>query len=282
VVRVPTTAEALTLIEAYRRRTVVLRARFVREFVALWPGPEALLDPALRAAWMGLVIELVRQWRPVFHQLALEHYRQQATLDTGAVPAVLVAGTVPVAELEAGQVVGAMLVTAIGPLFRTQRRIDLLARSEPRQALFRRAEPRALAAAAESAARVALNAGRQAVENTIAQDRLARGWMRVTDGDPCAFCAMLASRGAVYKSAQSAGFELDPVRGEINRYHDNCGCQVVPVFTRTPVLPGTTQRAEQLWRDSQRAARAAGELDRGTSNDPLNALRRHMAGAGNG
>lgn len=41
---------------------------------------------------------------------------------------------------------------------------------------------------------------------------------------PCGFCAMLASRGPVYKTSQSAGQRAD-------KFHRNCFCTVVPVFT---------------------------------------------------
>ncbi len=43
---------------------------------------------------------------------------------------------------------------------------------------------------------------------------------------PCLFCLMLASRGAVYYSKNSAGENFDGS----NRYHHNCKCKVVPVF----------------------------------------------------
>lgn len=41
-------------------------------------------------------------------------------------------------------------------------------------------------------------------------------------GETCTFCAKLASRGFVYKSAKSAG--------EGHEYHKNCRCKVVPRF----------------------------------------------------
>ena len=43
-------------------------------------------------------------------------------------------------------------------------------------------------------------------------------------GETCTFCAMLASRGFVYKSAKTAG--------EGNHYHANCRCKVVPEFVK--------------------------------------------------
>lgn len=41
---------------------------------------------------------------------------------------------------------------------------------------------------------------------------------------PCGFCAMLASRGPVYKTSESAGLRVD-------RFHDHDFCTIVPVFT---------------------------------------------------
>lgn len=48
---------------------------------------------------------------------------------------------------------------------------------------------------------------------------------RVPKGKTCSFCLMLASRGAVYVSEETAGKE-----GSGNRYHGgNCDCSVMPV-----------------------------------------------------
>lgn len=60
-----------------------------------------------------------------------------------------------------------------------------------------------------------LNAGRGVVQASSPR------WRRVTDGDPCGFCAMLAGRGPVYHSKLKAG-----VGG--NRYHGFCGCTAEP------------------------------------------------------
>ena len=47
---------------------------------------------------------------------------------------------------------------------------------------------------------------------------------RVTSGrNTCAFCLMLAGRGAVYHSRKSAG--------EMNRFHRHCSCKVVPSYS---------------------------------------------------
>lgn len=72
-----------------------------------------------------------------------------------------------------------------------------------------------------SVGRLAMQGGRRTLTDAIGGDPYYRGrFIRVTDGNPCAFCAMLASRGPVYLSADKAGAS--------RRYHDSCGCSVMP------------------------------------------------------
>lgn len=72
------------------------------------------------------------------------------------------------------------------------------------------------------ATRQALMGGRLTVARTTGRDRRAIGWRRVTDGNPCAFCAMLASRGPVYRDAASA---------DGLQYHAHCGCTAEPMYS---------------------------------------------------
>mgnify|MGYP001417666398 CR=1 FL=1 len=97
-------------------------------------------------------------------------------------------------------------------------------------------------AAANAAQQEALRSGREVVDEASQRDRRVLGWMRVTDDDPCHFCALLASRGVVYRSAETAARRRDPgrvpaswgsvARDELSKYHPRCACQVVPVYTR--------------------------------------------------
>lgn len=59
--------------------------------------------------------------------------------------------------------------------------------------------------------------------NSIA-DPSARGWQRVSGGNACAFCSMIAARGAVFSEA-SADFAS----------HDNCNCSATPAWNGQPV-----------------------------------------------
>lgn len=108
---------------------------------------------------------------------------------------------------------------------------------------------------------LALEGGRQVMQRSIDADDQATGWARVTDADPCAWCAMLASRGPVYKSAKTAG---DPRQGG-NTYHDHCACQAWPAFTHDEPFIGI---AEGLYDDWLRETRGRG------GKHAVNAFRR--------
>lgn len=81
--------------------------------------------------------------------------------------------------------------------------------------------------------RAVLNAGRDTVEWSAGAQ--GRSWRRVTDGDPCAFCAMLATRSdyTTKERALTTGHTRRHKRGSKrplgSRYHDHCGCTVVEV-----------------------------------------------------
>lgn len=102
------------------------------------------------------------------------------------------------------------------------------------------------------ATRHVLNGGRNTLIGSVQQDRQAVGYARVTAANPCAFCAMLAGRGAVYKES-TVGFEA----------HDHCACSAEPVYKRDADLPGRGDEFQSVYQEH-----ASG------SSDPLNAFRR--------
>jgi hypothetical protein len=70
-----------------------------------------------------------------------------------------------------------------------------------------------------SATRLVMAGGRDTITATTPQDPVAKGWERVIEPGACSFCAMLASRGAVYKES-TVDF----------RAHDHCHCVARAVF----------------------------------------------------
>lgn len=90
---------------------------------------------------------------------------------------------------------------------------------------------------AGSAQRLALAGSRETVAGTIARSvGTVVGWRRVPDADPCAWCAMLASRGAVFTSREAAGGVVGRrgvtrgTRGLGMSFHDNDQCTVEPLY----------------------------------------------------
>lgn len=100
---------------------------------------------------------------------------------------------------------------------------------------------------AGSALRHTANGGRAAIDQTRKADPVALGYYRQTKDDPCYFCAMLASRGVVYKEdsfdESDARFEGDG-RAKV---HDHCVCFNRPVYMRNIELPDSTKKAETAW-----------------------------------
>lgn len=74
------------------------------------------------------------------------------------------------------------------------------------------------------------------------------GWARVLTGaESCGFCQMLASRGPVYRSEQTAS----RIGGSQKAYHDNCDCEVVLVREDQDWVGREEYEAlEQLWASS--------------------------------
>jgi len=119
--------------------------------------------------------------------------------------------------------------------------------------------------ASQAFERLVLNVGREQLVTAAEDDSDAIAWARSARPDACWFCAMLATRGAVYTSAEAAG-QADPEEGEtpigldsqgkefVNRFHTNCRCQIVPVFrSRKTYEPAAHVRQWQaLWNQTMR------------------------------
>lgn len=107
-----------------------------------------------------------------------------------------------------------------------------------------------------AASRLVINGARQAVLQAVSADAKAVAWMRVTASDPCAYCAMLASRGPVYRTEQTAGFLA----------HAACRCVPQAVFSRADAK---ALRDNDLYKQWVAATRGYG------GQDAINAWRRY-------
>lgn len=242
-------ADPRAITEEHRLAQLKIRTAALRDFLVLWPlwdGNAATFNRLVLAT-----LPLVNVYRDASSSLASAY--MESVRSSQSVPGDAVARAA--AAIDPRQLAASMYATgqvaARESLTRGARAADV--------------RNSALAGVSGAVSRHVLNAGRQTVIDSVAADPHALGWARVTDSAPCAFCAMLAARGAVYKSEHTADFHA----------HDHCGCSIMPVY-RDSRLPQTSLRWRDLYNRAQRDAEASGELDRGTSNDRLNAFRRAL------
>lgn len=103
-------------------------------------------------------------------------------------------------------------------------------------------KPRYVAATPEQVAaklsrstqRLILQAGRDTIVRSVAGDPAKARYARVPSGaETCAFCLMLASRGAVYESRESASKVAQGTgkRKSGDKYHDLCDCTPTPMWS---------------------------------------------------
>lgn len=235
--------------QAYRRVQALLVARMARQVLRVWrdlmnPAKVDESWPAVRAALMPIV-EQAREQSAVLARAAYMEARQDA-----GVPEDGFAPSGPL-RLAIDRLESALDVT--GPV---EFKKAIAAGKTPQQAM-----DAAAVRMVGSTQYLALEGGRSVMNQSIEDDERATGWSRVTDNDPCAWCAMLASRGPVYKTAKTAG---DPRQGG-NSYHDHCGCQAWPAFTLNEPFVGLANR---LYDDWLRVTRGTG------GRDAVNAFRR--------
>jgi hypothetical protein len=135
----------------------------------------------------------------------------------------------------------------------------------------------ALASAEKAVAGVSqklvVDRGRDTITNAVNDDRHAYGWSRVAQPDACYFCAILATRGPVYKSREvfaASNAKFHGV-GEI-KVHNNCHCIPVPLFSEHYEAPDYVQEWLRIYYQAKRGARR-GQSDLNAFRAALNARR---------
>lgn len=242
------------LTEQHRQAQLALRARTLRDFALLWPIWQAS-DPRTFDAFVTATIPLVRAYRSLSATVAAAYYakfRQAERAAGNAIPSLASGVTVE-------QILASLYATG-----QAMNRRALLAGQ-----VAEAARQASLVRMSGAVARHVLNGGRDTILQSVEKDKQALGWARVTDGNPCYFCLTLASRGAVYKSEDTAGFEA----------HDHCGCMAMPVYDGT-VIPDR-ERWLKIYDDAQRAGLESGLLQHGENSSAgrLNAVRLFLAAA---
>lgn len=218
--------EQAALAAQYMAQQRLLSTTLTRDMVILIRALFSFNDPG--ASWPGLKMAadaMIRDRRRTSADLAGPYY-QRARLMAGATGHIVPAEPL---ELAADRVDATLNATGIATFQEA-----IKAGADPPKARDRMA-----VTFTGSASMMALEGGRQVVHETVQEDDEAIGWARVGDGDPCAFCAMLISRGVVYRSAKTAGRNANKrfVGEGMFKFHNHDGCQAIPVFDpEDPVL----------------------------------------------
>ncbi|MET7924730.1 hypothetical protein ABZT43_12190 [Streptomyces sp. NPDC005349] len=212
--------------------------------------------------WIVAMNALVAQYGQTSSALAADFY--DAERAAARVPG---AFTVPVPDPPPDEQVDSSLRWATKDLWPRDDAAATVAQLEPLDVRLEQAEKKAEAVAQKLVA----DQGRDALRESVRQDRGAVAYARAAALGGCAFCRLMASRGAVYKSAQTAGREAnDRFSGEASvvKFHDNCHCTIIPVFRGQQFeLSPHAAEWDRLYR----------EYAQGHSGDQLRLFRRALA-----
>jgi hypothetical protein len=193
-------------VEAFRDGLTALLRLARRDLLSVWNSLDYSDAHAVKAVLEDAFPDLVQTYGSTAALLAVDFYDELR----GVAPSVARFRTVMAEDVNVEQA-QAKARWAIGPLFGV---------ADPAQALSN------------------LTLGTDHLVKQFSRDTIARNaakdpsramYARVPGGrDTCAFCLMLASRGAVYGSSSAAG--------EMNKYHGKCDCVPTPVWS-TDDLP---------------------------------------------
>jgi hypothetical protein len=239
-------AESARLAEAHRVAQARLGAQTIRMQRVSWPLLNLTNLSGSEATWLRTTVPIVSAQAVRSARLAGDYMVAARALDLGWDDDYRPLLARPNPE----QIATSLRVT--GPV-EIRRLIGL---GVPLQTVGRRA----FVSSARAGSRLSLLGGRDTIMDSIRADRSALGWTRIGSGSPCGFCAMLISRGPVYRTAATGDFQA----------HDNCSCGAQPVYRRED---GWTDQA-RLMRDTWREA-TAGKSGR----DAVNAFRRAVEAA---
>lgn len=232
----------------YRAAQVGLSRLLVRDVRGL---RRLILPQRLRESvpdWLAAMNAVVAQYARVSAALAADFYEGQR--EAAGVPG---AFTVPLADPPPEQQTEASLRWAVKDLWPRAPEEATPAQLQPMEVRLVQAEKKAELVAQKLVA----DTGRGTVREAVRQDRQATAWARSAALGACAFCKMLATRGAVY-AQDTADF----------RAHDGCHCGVIPVFRgqRFELSP-QAREWERIYR----------EYAQGHSGDQLRLFRRALA-----
>jgi hypothetical protein len=174
--------------------------------------------------WIDAVTEMVGRYSETSATLAADFYDGER--EAAGVPGTF---TVPLADPPPDEQVDSSLRWATKDLWPRSEDDATVAQLEPLEVRLEAA----MSKADGVTQRLTLDPGRATVREAVKRDPQAVAYARAAALGGCSFCKLLASRGAVYATAETAGREADErFTGDASvvKFHNNCHCAIVPVF----------------------------------------------------
>lgn len=236
-----------TSAEKVRRGQAALADLARREVSAVWPRVAALSADRVAPVMSEVLMAVADKYGPAAGAIAADYYD----------------------ELRVSAGADGRFTPTVAPL-PDQGRFEALARWGAAPLFGANPDPaKALSLMGGGLSRVVQNVGRETIAEAVASDPAGPRYARHASANACAFCAMLATRGAVYTSSTNAGRVTGEKLGGTDyrkmrrtgvtresvlagsraatiarggrkgrdtsqalgdRYHDDCHCTVVPVF----------------------------------------------------
>lgn len=193
------------LTDQHRKAQRALQLATVRDVLKLWPALDVTRLDRTYPAWETAVATLIQRNRATSAGLAAAYLRAFRAAHIGL-------------EDFTPQIAGAAPAEQVSTVLRVTS-VVAIKNSMQRGVPLEKAAQQAFVLTSGDASRLVLDAGRETIVDSVRADPEAGGWQRVTDGNACQFCQMLAGRGHVY-SADTADFAS----------HAHCGCSAVPVY----------------------------------------------------
>lgn len=205
------TAEGRRITDAHRRRQVRVAtsadSRLRRSMLLLDPSDIA----GTRSAWQASVVSVITDFQRTSEREAVEYLSRFRLAETGSTAGPIIRPGIDVAAT-------ASLVDKVGP----QGFLRRIGEGQPEMLAYQRV----VNEVAAEARKAIMSGGRSVVRESARRNSRIVGWRRVSDGNPCAFCAMLVSRGPAYTAYSKA---LSRSR-DGDAYHKRCGCTVEEVY----------------------------------------------------
>jgi hypothetical protein len=206
-------------VEDHREAVQSLVTLAQRDLVRAWRAVETRSATTARDAVLEVIPALVDDYGNSAASIAADWYDELR--EVSGAPGSF---TAPLAEPPPADQVEALARWGVGPMFSATPDADT-----------------ALSLLSGGLQRLVVGADRGTIETSALADPARPVYTRVARSNACAFCKMLASRGAVYGSAERAGRG----RSELSaHYHDHCRCAVAVSWDGAPVhSPGADQWA---------------------------------------